>query len=163
MAWNLVSIYSSNICIPWELHYFTLTHIILQLSSFAYSTKLTLHTLHRSTQLLFWVSHWRHHLQTKASLSQTCHHLPSAIPAFKSTLIHISHHSVHTIQMCIKQPRRQQTTLTLSNISWKPLTHFHFCPDTRTSSRTDSWVHIQQNAGLRLFVHPWSVHDVDDY
>ena len=31
-----------------------------------------------------------------------------------------------------------------------------------SSSRADLWVHFQQNAGLRLFVHPWSVHDIDD-
>ena len=31
-----------------------------------------------------------------------------------------------------------------------------------SSSRIDSWVHFQQNAGLLLFVHPWSVHDIDD-
>ena len=31
-----------------------------------------------------------------------------------------------------------------------------------SSSRTDRWVHFQQNAGLRLFVHTWIVHGIDD-
>ena len=31
-----------------------------------------------------------------------------------------------------------------------------------SSSRTDRRVHFNQNAGLRLFVHPWSVRDIDD-
>ena len=30
------------------------------------------------------------------------------------------------------------------------------------SSRTDRWVHFQQNAGLPLFVHTWFVHGIDD-
>ena len=29
-------------------------------------------------------------------------------------------------------------------------------------SRTDRWVHFQQNAGPWLFVNPWIVHDIDD-
>ena len=31
-----------------------------------------------------------------------------------------------------------------------------------SSRRTDSWVHFQQNAGLRLFVHTRIVHGIDD-
>ena len=31
-----------------------------------------------------------------------------------------------------------------------------------SSSGIDRRVHFQQNAGLRLFVHPWSVHDTHD-
>ena len=31
-----------------------------------------------------------------------------------------------------------------------------------SSSRTYSWVHFQQNTGLRLFVHTWIVHGIDD-
>ena len=31
-----------------------------------------------------------------------------------------------------------------------------------SSSRTDRWVHFQQNAGLRLFVHTWIVHGIDN-
>ena len=30
------------------------------------------------------------------------------------------------------------------------------------SSGTDRWVHFQQNAGLRLFVHTWIVQRIDD-
>ena len=29
----------------------------------------------------------------------------------------------------------------------------HTCSSSSSSSRTDRWVHFQQNAGLRLFVH----------
>ena len=31
------------------------------------------------------------------------------------------------------------------------------------SRRTDRWVHFQQNAGLRLYVHTWIVHGIDDW
>ena len=33
---------------------------------------------------------------------------------------------------------------------------------SRSSCRTDRWVHFQQNAGIRLFVHTWIVHGIDD-
>ena len=32
----------------------------------------------------------------------------------------------------------------------------------RTVWQTDRWVHFQQNAGLRLFVHTWIVHGIGD-
>ena len=31
-----------------------------------------------------------------------------------------------------------------------------------SSSRTDRWVHFQQNVGLRVFVHTWILHGIDD-
>ena len=31
-----------------------------------------------------------------------------------------------------------------------------------SSSRTDRWTHFQLNAGLRLFVHTWIMHGIDD-
>ena len=41
------------------------------------------------------------------------------------------------------------------NIYWNQLF-------SSSSSRTDRWSHFQQNAGLRLFVHPWIMYDIDD-
>ena len=34
--------------------------------------------------------------------------------------------------------------------------------NSSSTSRTDRWVHFQQNTGLRLFVHTWIVHGIDD-
>ena len=34
--------------------------------------------------------------------------------------------------------------------------------NSTSSNRTDCWIHFHHNAGLRLFVHTWSVHGVDD-
>ena len=30
-----------------------------------------------------------------------------------------------------------------------------------SSSMTDRWAHFQQNPGLKLFVHPWTIHGID--
>ena len=39
----------------------------------------------------------------------------------------------------------------------------HCISSSSSSRRTDRWVHFQQNAGLRLFVHTWIVHGIDDW
>ena len=70
--------HSVPIAIPGAPHHFSLTDIHSRLSSFSYSTKLT----HQSTQFLPLNQPLvLYHLQITAVLSQTCHHLHSAVPA----------------------------------------------------------------------------------
>ena len=49
------------------------------------------------------------------------------------------------------------------NDFWKEIKVCYWTLIQVFSIRKDRWVHFQQNAGLRLFVHTWSVHDIYDW
>ena len=42
------------------------------------------------------------------------------------------------------------------------LLYYQVISSSSSSSRTDRWVHFQQNAGLRLFIHTCIVHGIED-
>ena len=52
--------------------------------------------------------------------------------------------------------------LKISNMLTRIYIYIYNSSSSSSSSRTDRWVHFQQNAGLRLFVHTWIVHGIDD-
>ena len=52
--------------------------------------------------------------------------------------------------------------LHVCTLAWHTRQRHFSTSSSSSSSRTDRWVHFQQNAGLRLSVHTWIVHVIVD-
>ena len=77
---------------------------------------------------------------------------------------------LHKLKLYSLQRRRERYMIIIIYCIWKITQHrvpnwsssSSSSNTSGSSSKTDRWVHFHQNAGLRLFVHTWIVHGIDD-